>query len=347
MSLSLVHTFTGHTDKCWATSIHSKLPLLATVSGDRTCRVYNLETKRLIVVLDDDSHSKTLSSVEWKPTGEFPSLAIGSFDSTISIWGNEEAVLEDEDSWTLMAIIEGHENEIKGVSWSHDGVYLASCSRDKSIWIWEADDNNEEFECVFVVQEHTQDVKHVTWHQHENVLASSSYDDTVKLFKQDDYDEDDWVNVADLTGHEGTVWSSDFEKKGERVTRLSSSSDDGTIRIWKILHAADEQPSIDSKLPSTIKTDTNQDVWELETILPIIHHGPIYSVAWGENGYIASVGSDGRIVVYKELNSKEWQIIVSQPHSHGVYEINNIKWHGDRLITAGDDGLVKLWELAL
>jgi WD40 repeat protein len=34
------------------------------------------------------------------------------------------------------AILEVHSDEVWGVDWSHDGVYLASASRDKTVIIW-------------------------------------------------------------------------------------------------------------------------------------------------------------------------------------------------------------------
>lgn len=59
------------------------------------------------------------------------------------------------------------------------------------------------------------------------ILASCSYDNTIRFFHEED---DDWSSFATLEGHESTVWAISFDKTG---SRLASSSDDKTVKIWQ------------------------------------------------------------------------------------------------------------------
>ena len=71
-------------------------------------------------------------------------IAAASFDGTVVIWEAQNKTLS---RWELIASLEGHENEVKSVSWSSDGKWIATCGRDKSVWIWE-NIGQGEFECV-------------------------------------------------------------------------------------------------------------------------------------------------------------------------------------------------------
>lgn len=387
--VTLIKSIPAHTDKAWSVHAHSTLPLLATALSDKSSKIYKLSRLKNFpqIAKLEETHKRSVRSVSFKPhlessDAEFidlPALACGSFDSTISVWGIDEPEEfldneddmdeEDEDAirsrknreidiltsptneWNLMALIEGHENEIKAVAWNRSGRYLASCSRDKTVWIWETDPETlEEFECVSVLSDHEHDIKHITWHSTQNILASSSYDDTIRLYKQDD-DDEDWSCVSLLSGHKGTVWCSAFEDPNSPIAqlhtlRIASCSDDSTVRIWSCV--APEEEDHEPGLPSSIKHRSSELPFELETVLPSAHKYAVYSVAWSKSGKIASAGADGLIVVY-EPQGKEWKIASTQSAAHGVYEINCITWcnledGSEVLVSAGDDGFVNIWE---
>lgn len=366
-------------ERTWLTAPHPTLPIVATCSSDKTVRVYSLTNFNLLSTISG-GHKRSVRSCAWKPHVQGESvLASGSFDATVGIWrrwdsyGQEEGGIlrpdesgdmhkgddEEEEEWRFAVLLDGHDSEVKSVSWSPSGMLLATCSRDKSIWIWEdLDDGDNNFETVAVMQEHGGDVKCVAWHPVEECLASASYDDTIRLWRED---VDDWGQVACIKGHQGTVWFIDWEGvdntprvpvgedestltakwKEQRALsgpRLVSCSDDRTARIWRRQPKELNPYSGEPAMPSIIRPTGTDEVWDEEAVLPGMHDLSIYAVAWSKRtGLVATVGADSRVTVYEEhfapaTNSNapalrtEWAIIATINGAHGIYEINHVSW---------------------
>ncbi|KAL2815434.1 WD40-repeat-containing domain protein [Aspergillus cavernicola] len=425
-------------ERTWLTAPHPTLPLVATCSSDKTVRVYSLTNFRLLSTISG-GHKRSVRTCAWKPNVSGESvLATGSFDATVGIWRRwdsygetmgwrrqqnsdpeasltegaageveeEEADEEEEEEWRFAVLLDGHDSEVKSVSWSASGMLLATCSRDKSIWIWEdLDDGDNNFETVAVMQEHEGDVKSVAWHPAEECLASGSYDDTIRVWRED---IDDWGQVACIRGHGGTVWGVDWEglETGPRHStevvsggkeeeewkqwhalsgpRLASCSHDQTVRVWQRQPKAQTSAPGVGAIPSIIRPSGTDEIWEEGAVLPSAHVLSVYAVSWSRRtGLLASVGADGRIVVYEErfvatsqteamdtdsspaheANPSqhpltEWSIVAVVDGAHGIYEINHVAWvkRADRgrdesteeevLVTTADDGSVKVWTIA-
>ena len=73
-------------------------------------------------------------------------MTSASFDGTVAIWDRKSGQFE------CTATLEGHENEVKSANWSKSGNFIVSCYRDKSVWIWDVDQDEEEFMCAAVLQ---------------------------------------------------------------------------------------------------------------------------------------------------------------------------------------------------
>lgn len=398
-------------ERAWHSSPHPTLPLLATVHA-RSVTVFSLTSLTSHSTLQG-GHTRSVRSASWKP-GLPPHklcLVTGSFDSTAGVWrwddssagGSQEVEVTrhhdgqenkeqgaGEGEWEFTLVLEGHDSEIKSCVFSPSGAHLATCSRDKSIWIWEdigASEADDEWETIAVLTEHEGDVKSLAWcpdvpgrnaSRRDNVygvecLASASYDDTVRVWREDG--DAEWVCVAVLEGHGGTVWGVEWEGRKERkeFPRLLTYSADGTIKIWT-LHQPPPEDNDDDTLtttsstapknalggiPNTMRRSTTE-TWTCTATLPKVHTSDVYSASWSpQTGLVASTGSDGKLVLYKETETPtgEWEVLEVRENAHGPFEVNHVTWckRWDRaakegeemLVTTGDDGVVRPWEVVV
>nr|ODO04327.1 WD40 repeat protein Ciao1 [Cryptococcus depauperatus CBS 7855] len=373
-SLELIDDLPSHSEPAWTVAFNPVRSFLASCSTDRTIRLFSYILPEgdgnpvfsLFKVIETN-HKRTVRSIGWTPDGK--TLASGSFDSTVGVW--EEVIPEDasveepegvyqplddngtnmgEKEWECVTTLEGHESECKSVAFSSDGALLASCSRDKSVWVWEVQEDSD-FECIAVMMEHTQDVKCIAWHPHEEILASASYDSHIHLAFDDP--ESDWyeaLHVPPLEEDE-TIWSLAWSPCGRF---LASGGDNGGIRLWQRTTWAYADLNSGSQSDSSLR----------EIIHTAAHSRSVFSLSWspspspnqGNLGLLVSGGGDGKLIVWSlssdEVGRVEMKPIAAVKGAHGVSDVNSVGWcvredgkGKGMLSSAGDDGSVKVWRL--
>jgi WD40 repeat protein len=262
--LKLRERLQAHQGLCWNVSWDPSGTLLASCGGDRNIQIWTVnEIKATQLNVSSEpsrKHSRTIRRVAWRRDSGMISAA--SFDSTISLWS-----VDKDNGISFATQLSGQENEVKGVSFSPSGEELATCSRDKSIWLFDVSSllkrsssgssefqqvqaggateegefvfpsspsmvertSAEDLECLAILEGHSQDVKSVKFSPHDpHMLVSVSYDDSIKIWRSTT--SDDWELSETLRGHSGTVWDVVFNPS--TISEFVTVSADGSMKIW-------------------------------------------------------------------------------------------------------------------
>ncbi|XP_071448770.1 protein HIRA isoform X2 [Hetaerina americana] len=166
-----------------------------------------------------DNHLACVNCVRWSVSGKF--LASGGDDKLVMVWkigsyssggtvfgGGGKVNVE---SWRCVSTLRGHAGDVLDLAWSPHDAWLATCSVDNTVIIWNALNMSE---MVAVLKGHSGMVKGLAWDPVGKFVASQSDDKTLRIWRTVDWKED-------------TVISEPFEECGgtTHVLRLSWSPD--------------------------------------------------------------------------------------------------------------------------
>ncbi len=143
--------------------------LMASVSNDKTARLWDLKTGRAVRVFA--GHTRVVQSVAFSPDGRV--LATGSSDFTVRLWD----VRKGEE----LRKLKGHEAMVWNVMFTPDRSYLLSSASDKTVRVWRLDSARE----VSRMEGHTSWVRALGYCPSRNLIASGGGDHDIRLWKVD------------------------------------------------------------------------------------------------------------------------------------------------------------------
>jgi WD40 repeat protein len=126
---SLIKTLQGHNSTVIGVAFSPNGELIASVSEDRTAKLWSRDGKLLHTL---KGHDSGIWSVAFSPDSQ--TIATGSNDGIIKLWKSDG---------TLLTNLIGHSGGVKGLAFAPDGKTLASAAEDKTVILWNLEQSVE------------------------------------------------------------------------------------------------------------------------------------------------------------------------------------------------------------
>lgn len=253
-----------------------------------------------------------------------------------------------EDNTAYIRTFKGHSEVVKACDFSPDGKYMATCSYDKTIKIWDSRSWNS----ISTFKGHILAINDIAFTPDGKYLVSAGDDSLLRLWELESGKE-----INTFKGHEGWVLSCDINHEGKI---LVSSGLDKTIRLWELdsgkeltilrghgLEINDCSFSADDRYIVTASDDTTLKLWNA-------NQRNSKQKSQGHSSWVldCSFSPDGKLLVsasadktLKIWDTKTRQIISTlRGHKSAVTECK-FSNDGEKVSSYSTSGIKKLWNV--
>jgi WD40 repeat protein len=283
---------------------HPSGKYVATTGTDGILKIFrrNDDDKNKFEEITVKKREFTLRRVDFSPDGS--KLLVAGFDKKCVVY----AFLPGQDApLKILSELDEQESEIKSAHWSNDGKYIITASRDKTVFIYDA----ETYDFIAVHSGHMADVKDAMFSPDSKYAVSVSFDETVRVWES----KEELGALQTFKSHAGTVWSLAFNENGDFITL----GEDGKIILYSL-----EDDSYKIKGELLLQK-------ELE---------PLYSAFFCEGKWYVAGSLTKIFVVDCDLSKIERVIPINQLGDINSIKVNPIN-HSE-IMVGNDDGTVQL-----
>lgn len=343
--------FEGHQRSVLAADISPDQQQLVSAGSDSTVRLWRVEDGEQIRAIDNlpfdkDDKPIGIKSVAFSPDGEF--IAAADDEGLLRLWNVAAG--------TEISGLEAHTDAIRSLVFSPEGDLLVTASEDASAQIWDVTTMSP----ITRLLGYTDTIESVAFSTDGSLVLTAGKPDRVSL-----WDVATGNEIQAFVGHTDTVRVAVF---GVDDRTILSGGDDDAARLW------DTQTGEELALFSTESTpvraaavspaepiiaigtrDGTILLWDLETEINFFtilgHQDSIRSLEFSLDGKsLLSAGEDNTARLWEVETGREIQLLVG--HAETINKeifgakVNHATFgQRDKMIaTAGQDGIVKLWE---
>lgn len=303
-------------------------------------------------VADVFGEAGSVESAEFSPNGKF--IVSGTkFDNSVVMWRTSDG----QELWRKYAA-----QEIERVGWSADGKYVASCSEDFLVQVW----NAETGELVKEIP-HEQGIDGLIWSNTSSLLVTG--EEVTKEKRGGETIDHGWLRVFQMP--EGKLIHK--VDHGHTINEVVFSKDDkyllsaghGSVKVWKTEDMSLLQELRTEQFFKFVSADFSPDgkylaasgygglvfIWDWQSgklAKQFNYRGrKVETVAWHPNGdYLVTAGHGPYINIFRtsDIFSKGKEVpAAAQVFANDGAEYIDFNTDGSFLISAHQDGVIRLW----